>query len=477
MKKIIFSFGLAMSLGLTSCSDFLDKEPSTELPSNGAITSVADLENAVNGLCYVLIESASGRMNYASEFGLYGDIRCNDFVNIGRNGQTELISQYTNHATDYPSEYPYYTFYAALANANNALESIENGSVEGDAVEVDNYKGQFLTWRAMMHFDLARIYCKIPATVDNPADELGLVISDRVFPTDYKGLRADLKTTYDDIIGWLSEAIPMLAEDNGTGYINQATALALRARAYLYTGQYGLALQDARNVIDNYGYELLTVSNYVSSWGKEDQDESIFELLVTEKYNPQRYGLGYYTDASGYAECAFNVDGYLFKYLSSHPEDVRSGLVKDQTAAKNSGYYPAKYPGRDGSIYVNNPKLVRLSEMYLIAAEAQWHLDNPSADINVNAVSADAAAYINDINRNRITGYTDVAEVSLADILHAWEIEMFCENQITYAYWRNKQSVTSTVGQEITYDDYRVLQPIPQREIDYNKDLQQNDRY
>lgn len=43
MKKIIFSFGLAMSLGLTSCSDFLDKEPSTELPSNGAITSVADL--------------------------------------------------------------------------------------------------------------------------------------------------------------------------------------------------------------------------------------------------------------------------------------------------------------------------------------------------------------------------------------------------------------------------------------------------
>ena len=115
--------------------------------------------------------------------------------------------------------------------------------------------------------------------------------------------------------------------------------------------------------------------------------------------------------------------------------------------------------------------------MYLIAAEAQWHLDNPSADINVNAVSADAAAYINDINRNRITGYTDVAEVSLADILHAWEIEMFCENQITYAYWRNKQSVTSTVGQEITYDDYRVLQPIPQREIDYNKDLQQNDRY
>ena len=72
---------------------------------------------------------------------------------------------------------------------------------------------------------------------------------------------------------------------------------------------------------------------------------------------------------------------------------------------------------------------------------------------------------------------TDVDKVSLTDILHAWEIEMFCENQITYAYWRNKQSVTSTTGQEIKYDDYRVLQPIPQSECDYNKELQQNPDY
>ena len=118
--------------------------------------------------------------------------------------------------------------------------------------------------------------------------------------------------------------------------------------------------------------------------------------------------------------------------------------------------------------------------MYLIAAEAQWRLDNAataSASIDVNATSAKAADYINAINEKRITDYVGVDKVSLTDILHAWEIEMFCENQITYAYWRNKQSVTSRTTQEIKYDDYRVLQPIPQAEIDYNKDLQQNDGY
>ena len=118
--------------------------------------------------------------------------------------------------------------------------------------------------------------------------------------------------------------------------------------------------------------------------------------------------------------------------------------------------------------------------MYLIAAEAQWHLDNAataSASIDVKATSAKAAEYINAINEKRIADYEALSEVSLSDILHAWEIEMFLENQITYAYWRNKQSVTSRTSQEIKYDDYRVLQPIPQAEIDYNKDLQQNEGY
>ena len=478
MKKTYISLAFAASLALTSCSDFLDKEPSTSLPSGSAITTVTDLENAINGICYILIEN--GRMGYASEFGLYGDLRCNDFTIIKSNGQTEAISSYVNTGTDYPSNDSYKTFYMALANVNNALESIEKGNVEGDETEINNYKGQLLAWRGLMHFDLARIFCKIPSTVADPSKELGLVISDKVFPIDYKGLRTDLKSTYDFIIAQFTEAIPLIDSDNGVGYINKATAQALRARAYLYNGEYQKALADANEVINNSGFRLLGIDNYVSSWSKEGQDESIFELTVSDKYNAQRYGLGYYTDASGYAECGFNTEAYLYKYLASNPKDVRSGLIKDQTAEKSAGYYPNKYPGRDGNIYLNNPKIVRLSEMYLIAAEAQWHLDNAataSASIDVKATSAKAAEYINAINEKRIADYEALSEVSLSDILHAWEIEMFLENQITYAYWRNKQSVTSRTSQEIKYDDYRVLQPIPQAEIDYNKDLQQNEGY
>ena len=112
----------------------------------------------------------------------------------------------------------------------------------------------------------------------------------------------------------------------------------------------------------------------------------------------------------------------------------------------------------------------------MIAAEAQWHIDNPGS-YTLTATSAAAAEYINAIQKNRIEGYEDVTSVTLQDILHQYEIELFCENQITYAYWRNHQSVTSGDEEEIKYNDYRTILPIPQAERDYNKELQQNPEY
>ena len=239
-------------------------------------------------------------------------------------------------------------------------------------------------------------------------------------------------------------------------------------------------MADAKEVIGEGGFKMLNRDNYVEAWTKEKADETILEFMQTDKYNQQRYAPGYYCDADGYSENAFNEEGYLYKYLVANKDkDIRAGLIKDQSAAsykKAAGFYPNKYPGRNGNLYVNNTKLLRLSEMYLIAAEAQWHLDN-SGSYDLAKTSAKAAQYINAIDKNRIAGYTDKTSVTLADILHEYEIEMFCENQITFAYWRNRQSVTNQANQEVKYNDYRTIMAIPQSEIDYNKALQQNPEY
>ena len=464
MKKIYLAFGLFAGMALTSCD--LDTLPSTSLGEEIAIITESDLQNAVNGIGYLLSED---RMTYGADFGIYADLLTNEFKVVQSNGQSTPISTYTITKHDELPGNAYYYYYKAIANCNKALEL----SAKMEATdELKNLQGQLYAWRGMLHFDLARIFAHIPtAAADVNAANSGIVLSTEVYAPDYKGPRATLKDTYDLIISDLTKAMELMGEgsDNGTGFHNYFSALALRARANLYAGNYAEALKDAKEVIDNGGYELYTTSNYDKVWAQEGTSESIFELLITSNYNAQRYSLGYYCDATGYPEAALADNGKVLTYLKATPADVRSHMIKEQTVKGVTGtqFFPAKYPGRDG-LYVNNPKIIRLSEMYLIAAEAELKGNNDGAA---------AAVYINELEKNRVEGYTDVATVTIDDIIFEYEKEFFAENQIAFAFWRNKQSVTNQVNAVINYNDNKTIMPIPQREIDFYPSLVQNPGY
>ena len=464
MKKIYLAFGLFAGMTLSSCS--LDTLPSTSLGEDIAITTESDLQNAVNGIGYLLSED---RMTYGAEYGIYADLLTNEFKVARDYGQSSAISRYTISKHDELPDLGYYLFYKAIANCNKALDL----SAKMEATDqVKNLQGQLYAWRGLLHFDLARLFAHIPTVAaDVNAANSGIVLSTAVYAPDYKGSRATLKETYDQIIADLTKGMELMGEgtDNGTGYMGYYPALALRARANLYAGNYAAALADAQEVILESEYELYTTANYDKVWAQEGTSESIFELLITANYNPQRNSLGYYCDANGYPECALADDGEILTYLKAHPEDIRSKVIKEQSVSGVAGthFFPAKYPGRDG-IYVNNPKIIRLSEVYLIAAEAELKGNNNGAA---------AANYINAIEENRVAGYKDVATVTIDDILFEYKKEFFAENQIAFAYWRNNKSVTNQVNQEISGKDDKAIWPIPQREIDYDPSLVQNPGY
>ena len=464
MKKIFLAFGLFAGMTLTSCD--LDTLPSTSLGEDIAITTESDLQNAVNGIGYLLSED---RMTYGAEFGIYADLLTNEFKIVDDYGQSSGIAMYTITKNDELPDVAYYYYYKAIANCNKALALSANMDATD---EVKNLQGQLYAWRGLLHFDLARLFAHIPtAAADVNAANSGIVLSTEVYEPDYKGSRATLKETYELIISDLTKAMDLMGEgsDNGTGFHNYFSALALRARANLYAGNYAAALNDAKKVIEDGGYELYNQSTYEKAWVQEGSSESIFELLITANYNPQRNSLGYYCDASGYPECALADDGEILTYLLDHPEDIRSKVIKEQEVDGVAGthFFPAKYPGRDG-IYVNNPKIIRLSEVYLIAAEAELKANN-------NGTAA--AEYINAIEENRVNGYEDVATVTLDDVLFEYKKELFAENQIAFAYWRNNKSVTNQVNKEIGSKDDKAIWPIPQREIDYDPSLVQNPGY
>lgn len=197
----------------------------------------------------------------------------------------------------------------------------------------------------------------------------------------------------------------------------------------------------------------------------EYTSESIFEIQVTSLYNPQRNSLGYYTHAEGYAEAALSTSFQTF--LNEHSGDIRSTVVATEQDGNISGTFSQKYPGRNGEIYVNNPKVIRLSEMYLIAAEAA-----------LKANSENAASYINQLREKRIESYSDVSSITLDEILDERRLELNGEGHMAWDMWRNKKSVNNPYAGEITYDDYRTVLPIPQAEINVSKgSLKQNQGY
>ena len=269
----------------------------------------------------------------------------------------------------------------------------------------------------------------------------------------------------------------------GKPFDGREVGLPLRSKVYgeifaespvrtLYAGNYAAALNDAEEVLEASPYKLYTVDNYTKMWSQEGADEMIMEYLQTDTYNAQRYAPGYYTSPRGYSE--YGVSPEFYAWMQSTPEDIRSQMVADCTMAPggdpdyHTGYYPLKYPGNAGAsvpAYVNNIKVIRLSEMLMIAAEAAL------------AQGQDAAPYVNTLRRNRITGYVDVSSVTLDDILDERRKEFFAEGQIAFDLWRNRRTVVNgslSTGPR----DYRTVLPLPKEEIDLSKGLlEQNPGY
>lgn len=457
----------------SSCSDFLDKNSSVSLPSEESITTLSELQLAVNGILYIQTgawyntDEAFGTPQgvYGSDFTLYADMLGGDFEPKGSNNQLAPAGKYTIDASHSLTLFLYAKFYKSISQINFALSQIEKIPVSTDAEKAtyNDLVGQLYAMRGLMHFDLARLYCKLPSTVsDMNAANSGLALSDRVFPSSHKAIRSTLKQTYDLILSDFETALPLLSKSKHDGYINYWATRGLQARAYLYLENNTKALEIAEDIITNSPYKLYTQDEYVNVWSKSYSNESMFEINVTETYNAQRNSLGFYTHDAGYAECGATTAFVAF--LKERTGDVRSELVQEE--GKNKKPFPQKYPGRDGNIYVDSPKIIRLSEVYLTAAEAAVKLGGDKLSL--------AAKYMNGLRANRITGYKNISTISLDDVLTERRLELFAEGHNAWDYWRNKKSVNNSTVGVVDYTNNKTILPLPQRELSNNPDLVQN---
>jgi hypothetical protein len=425
----------------TSCEDFITEEPFLIITDDTAIIDAASAQSALLG-AYSALQSANAYSNLSiTTPGVLSDElnHSGSFPTVKEMQDNEVLP---NNVT----QQGYWTaYYAGILRTNIILEKIE--TVEIPAATKSIIIGQAKYLRALMHFDLLKLYGDIP------------LITTSSLATNSNIGRTPSADVYAFLISELTEAATLLdnvdygaagrdAEDRSRA--NEWAVKALLARVQLYKGDKAAAGALANDVITNGGYTLPATYSTVFNGGSS---ETIFEIFSS--VNDQN-GIAFQVRVAGRYEYAPSAE----MIAAFESGDLRASIISTANAGKPE---VAKY--KDVATGTDRTIVSRLAEMFLIRAEA--NLGSASADADLNVVRARA-------------GLAPKTGVSLNDVLQERFVELCFEGH----RW-NDLIRTQTVNQvmsvinPLTWEETDVLLPIPQREIDNNPALagQQNPGY
>jgi hypothetical protein len=467
-KGLMILVASVMMLG--SCKkSFLDLKPYNGVEADAAINNLSDMQAAMNGVY--------GNLTSPNLFGrsipLFGDLVADNVYISSTNSNRYLDFFQINYTiANGNAQGIWQSAYSTILRANNIINSSLQASPE-----VSQIRGEALSVRALMYFELVKFYAK-PYTVDANALGVPLVLekSPRVKPP-----RNTLKEVYTQIEKDLTDAYGLMTQNKSSGFFTKYAAKALQARMHEYKGEWSKALTAAQDVINNSGYKLLQLNEVVPFWenntARNDKLEVLFEVVFDANNNIGNSSLPYFFDQGGYGD-ALATESLYGLYANT---DVRKNwfIVGSPTRGANVKVVN-KYPNAN-SVDKDEFKVLRMSEIYLIAAEAAYQTNNETL----------ARTYLNAVATRRVsgfTGYTSSGAALLDDILLERRKELAFEG---HRYWDiaryNKDVVRvnlagnypGNVPLVLAANNFRRILPIPQVELDANPAIrgQQNPGY
>ena len=489
MKRINILFALFCILALSSCDAFLDKKPTNSGESSSMIKTKNDAQLALNGIMEKMLSSSYlGRNMF-----LYADAKGGDLTIESQGRGSDNLYTY-GHSPESGTYSGFWTVgYNVIMQLNNLIANIESLEAAGTEEDFDDALGQALTYRAMIYFDLVRLYGE-PYNENKSA--LGVPDVTIMLDAMAQEGRATVETNYNTILSDLQRAENLIGKAKNNGFINYYGNKALQARVYLSMDKFTEALAAAEAVIAG-PYTLYTPAQWVESWTKEYGTESIFELHINDDNNLSGSSLGaYYAAQADYGSCLgyFMASDYFMERLGEDPQDVRWGVMRDDLTheTRNSdedrmgacykylGSVDKKGDNSDQNAGACNIKVIRLSEMYLVAAECAFRLNQTSK----------ACDYLNAIRKRAVSlAPATEATISLDMILDEKSKELYGEGHRFWDMIRCNKSITyndefpgiTPVDRAKTIDRsfYQTILPIFKSEIDANKTLetQQNPGY
>lgn len=453
-------------LTLLSCNqdEFLDKEPYDEIITEKLIIDFKTFKAAANGV-YDLFQDTYYYNNY---FLMLSDDMSD---NVQRRNSTVFqdIDNYETTADDSYVQRVWDKIPDVIAQATIVIRQAKTMDFGADQDEATTLIGQLYIARSLAYFDMQRLFAQ-PYNFTADASHLGVPISDEV----NVGIelispaRSTTAQVYDKIVTDINYGLTLIGDDTSSiYYFNKNSSKALLARIYLYMENWEEANSLATEVIAG-GYSLLSTEDYVSSWTNDFTSESIFSIVNLDNDDSSSSSITYYYN--NYMRFVATED----LYNSIDADDVRKNLMVPEDDFHKVLKYTAST--RDDNIPV-----IRLSEMYLIQAEALAEMGGSNEDAARTAVNT-----IRLRANPTATPYSETGEALKDVIQDERRKELMFEGHRLFDLTRKKKDFVKyrydplSPPLNINYPNDMTILPIPQTEVDANENIseaQQNAGY
>lgn len=500
-KNIIKTIAITSLLVISaSCSDWLNVDMEDGIMENKLFETNEGFQASLNGI-YTKMNEVYGStlsMGVIDVMAQYYDVAQNN------NHSLYAYAQYSFNQSNFEgtSGELWTNLYNLIANINTLLEHCDADDSNLKKHYYPYIKGEALALRAMLHFDLLRIYGPIysEATSSSPTIPYQETSAKSIQPL------LPSKDVIDRIIRDLNEASDILKEDviRTDGCLNYDSddlnvnsdfryrqyrfnyyaIRGLLARVYAWTQNRAKAYEIAHEIItENKAFEWTPKANVQQS----NPDRLFSTEVMFGLYNLSRVKLydTYFNSVAPISRCLTfkgestdeGVDDAKITYFYSDMDDLRRGMWKVETLEESADFGGGtsksqkatcfnKYAevSTDNTLRYMIP-LMRMSEIYLIAAESTDDL-------------TEAMGYINEIRKNRNCINLELKDSDTKATLQEYITKEFArevigEGQLYFYYKRHAMTVIQS-GTDFgmwysgTYnmDLKNYVWPLPKVEID-----------
>lgn len=351
-----------------------------------------EFENAIrgayNGLKGSGLYSGSGS---AGDIIIVPDLLADNLIlSLEGRGSNRDGHNWTINASNVPT-YLYHGAYTIISRANLILDNIDNLSDEAfpDKAKI---RSEALALRGLAHFEVARLYVKIPTQSADANSFVGIPYIDYFDPYDQPYRTASVAETYSRIMADLEASLDGLPNNVVEARLSKPAVHALIGRVALYMGDYQKVISELTPVVA--AVQPVSNANFINLWRNNNSDGVLFEVPMLTASGDPDYRVNY---SQGTNNVNFVPEYSVDKaFRDLYDDATEANRINAYFKVLKDQYNVWKYVQTKGgtSAYI---RYLRVEEAILNLAEAQY--------LDPNTSNAAALATLNILRDQRYTSY------------------------------------------------------------------------